>query len=68
MIGLVRVDSDRSESGLSGPIREESRPGTRPGCGIAGVAPAISPSHLPQPSPPAISPDSQWEGVSHRLS
>ena len=55
MIGLVRVDSDRSESGLSGPIREESRPGTRPGCGNAGVAPAISP-------------DSQWEGVSHRLS
>ena len=50
MIGLVRVDSDRSESGLSGPIREESRPGTRPGCGNAGVAPAISPSHLPRQS------------------
>lgn len=52
MICLVRFDSDRPESGLSGPIREESRPGTRPGCGNAGVAPAISPSHLPQPSPP----------------
>ena len=50
MIGLVRVDSDRSESGLSGPIREESRPPTRPGCGNAGVAPAISPSHLPRQS------------------
>ena len=55
MIGLVRVDSDRSESGLSGPIREESRTGPRLGCGNAGA-------------PPAISPDTQWGGVSHRPS
>ena len=51
LIGTVRVDSARSESRLSGPIREESRPDTRLRCGNAGAAPAIS----PQPSRPTVS-------------